>query len=219
MRVLVADSPSIFRFGVRDILRSAGFEVVEASSLQEAVDAATRREPDVALIDQDFRPEGAVALVSRLARACDAHLIVWSFDPDNDVLFAAVRAGASGFLQKDISAHGLIRAIEGLATGEAAFCRSLVTTLLRAVQGYDEQTRARERTAVLSSRELDVLALIAEGARNRQIAGALSISEFTVKRHVQNMLEKLALPSRRAAASLYATAFPAEADQTILRSA
>ena len=82
--------------------------------------------------------------------------------------------------------------------------------MIDALHGLDERARAHERAAVLTSREREVLDLVAQGARNRQIAAALTISEFTVKRHMQNILQKLELPSRRAAATFYRTAFDQE---------
>jgi len=82
--------------------------------------------------------------------------------------------------------------------------------MIDAMHGLDERTRARDRATALSPRELEVLDLVAQGARNKQIAAALVISEFTVKRHVQNILHKLELPSRHAAATFYGTAFGSE---------
>jgi DNA-binding NarL/FixJ family response regulator len=80
----------------------------------------------------------------------------------------------------------------------------------------DERTRARERAGVLSPREREVLGLVAQGARNKQIASTLVISEFTVKRHVQNILQKLELPSRRAATAFYGTAFGPEGARVVV---
>jgi DNA-binding NarL/FixJ family response regulator len=89
--------------------------------------------------------------------------------------------------------------------------------MIEALHGYDEEARARDKAAILSAREREVLDLVSQGARNKQVAAALTISEFTVKRHMQNILEKLELPSRRAAAAFYTTAFTP--DQTEAASA
>ena len=122
-------------------------------------------------------------------------------------MLSAVRAGAHGFLHKEISPEGLVRALRGVVQGEAPMSRDLASLMIDALHGLDERTRAQERAAGLSAREREVLDLVAQGARNKQIASSLVISEFTVKRHVQNILQKLELPSRRAAATFYGTAF------------
>jgi DNA-binding NarL/FixJ family response regulator len=148
--------------------------------------------------------------VQRLSQRCSTYTIVWSFEPTRETVLAAVRSGAHGFLHKEISPEGLVRALRGVVQGEAPLSRDLATLMIDALHGLDERTRARERAGVLSAREREVLDLIAQGARNKQIATALVISEFTVKRHVQNILQKLELPSRRAAATFYRTAFGSE---------
>ena len=207
-RILVADSLRIFRAGVRNLLeRDSDFEVVEAGTLDEVLDAVADQCPDIALIDLDLRPLGGVVAVQKLAKRCSTYMIVWSFEPSRETVLAAVRSGAHGFLHKEISPEGLVRALHGVVQGEAPLSRDLATLMIDALHGQDERTRARERAAVLSSRERQVLDLLAEGARNKQIATLLTISEFTAKRHVQNILQKLELPSRGAAATFYRTAF------------
>jgi DNA-binding NarL/FixJ family response regulator len=99
--------------------------------------------------------------------------------------------------------------LRGVSRGEAPLARDLATLMIGAMHGLEERDRAREKAAALSAREREVLAYVAQGARNRQIAQALFISEFTVKRHMQNILQKLGLPSRRAAAAFYLSAFDA----------
>lgn len=210
-RILVADPLRIFRSGVRNLLaRESDFEVVEADSLDEAYELIVRECPDIALVDLDLPPLGGVAAVQRLARKCSTHMIVWSFEPTRETVLEAVRSGAHGFLHKEISPEGLVRALRGAVQGEAPLSRDLVTLMIDALHGLDERQRARDRIAVLSSREREVLEFMAQGARNKQIAAALTISEFTAKRHVQNILSKLEVPSRRAAGAFYRTAFGAE---------
>jgi len=210
-RILVADSLQIFRSGVRNLLaRESDFEVLEADSLDELLHAIEHDCPDIALIDLELPPAGGVAAVQRLAKRCSTYTIVWSFEPSRETVLAAVRAGAHGFLHKEISPEGLVRALRGAVQGEAPLSRDLASLMIDALHGLDERTRARDRAGVLSSREREVLDLVAQGARNKQIASALTISEFTVKRHVQNILQKLELPSRKAAATFYRTAFGSE---------
>jgi two-component system nitrate/nitrite response regulator NarL len=206
--ILVADSLHIFRAGVRNLLgRESDFDVVEAGSLDEVVHAVSAHCPDIALIDLELPPNGGVEAVQRLARRCSTYTIVWSFEPTRETVLSAVRAGAHGFLHKEISPDGLVRALRGAVRGEAPLSRDLASLMIEALHGDDERTRARDRAVVLSSREREVLDLIAQGARNKQIASVLTISEFTAKRHVQNILQKLELSSRGEAARFYRTAF------------
>jgi DNA-binding NarL/FixJ family response regulator len=196
---------------VRNLLaRESDFEVIEAGSLDEVRQAITHRPPDIALIDLELPPSGGVAAVELLARESAAHTIVWSFEPSPETVLEAVRSGAHGVLRKEITPEGLVRALHGIVQGEAPLSRGLATLMIDALHGDDARTRARERFSNLSTRERQVLDLLAEGAANKQIAALLTISEFTVKRHVQNILQKLELPSRKAAATFHRTAFGAE---------
>jgi DNA-binding NarL/FixJ family response regulator len=208
--VVVADNGPIFRSGVRHLLeRESDFAVSEAETLVELARAVELDAPDIALVDLDLPPSGGVATVARLAPRCQTQMIVWSFEANPDTVLAAVAAGAKGYLHKQISPSGLIRSLRGVVKGEAPLPRDLATLLVAAVHGLEERDRVRDRAVLLSPREREVLALVARGARNRQIAQSLSISEFTVKRHMQNILHKLGVPSRRAAALFYRTAFEA----------
>jgi two-component system, NarL family, nitrate/nitrite response regulator NarL len=208
MRILVADAASLFRAGVRNLLsRESDFEVIEAGDFGDLEQALEATSPDIALIDLELPPDGGVAAVAKVAKEQPAHLIVWSFEPTRETVLAAIRAGADGYLHKEISPRGLIRALRGAIGGEAPISRDLASLMIEALHLLDERMSARERAAVLSAREREVLSCVARGARNRQIASSLFISEFTVKRHMQNILQKLELPSRRAAAAFYASAF------------
>jgi two-component system nitrate/nitrite response regulator NarL len=210
-RILVADPLRIFRSGVRNLLeRESDFDVVEAGSLDDVLDLIAVDCPDIALLDLELPPVGGVAAVKRLARRCSTHMIVWSFEPTRETVLDAVRSGAHGFLHKEITPEGLVRALRGAVQGEAPLSRDLASLMIEALHGLDEKTQARERMSVLSAREREVLEFVAQGHRNKQIAKALTISEFTAKRHVQNILQKLELPSRRAAATFYITAFGVE---------
>jgi two-component system nitrate/nitrite response regulator NarL len=210
-RILIADSLPIFRAGVRNLLsRESEFEVLEAAHLDDVVRLVEADCPDIALIDLGLPPTGGVAAVAKLSATCPTHTIVWSFEASREIVLAAIRAGASGYLHKEISPAGLVRSLRGVVRGEAPLARDLATLMIGALHGLEERDRAREKAAVLSPRERQVLSYVADGARNRQIAQALFISEFTVKRHMQNILQKLGLPSRRAAADFYKSAFEAE---------
>ena len=206
-RILIADAVPIFRTGVRNLLlREGDFDVLEAASLGD-VEQHTADPPEIALVDLELPPSGGIAAASRMSYAGATQTIIWSFAPTRDVVFDAIRSGASGYLHKEISPRGLIRALRGLTAGEAPLARDLAALMISGVHDMEQRADARERVAVLSVREREVLALLATGARNKQIAGRLVISEFTVKRHVQNILQKLGLPTRQAAAGFYRAAF------------
>jgi DNA-binding NarL/FixJ family response regulator len=206
-KILVADPVPIFRTGVRNLLlRESDFEVIEAETLTEIKQLSLEGQPDIALIDSELPPSG-VAAATWLAGEIGTRVVLWSFVSSREAVLAAIRAGASGYLHKEISPQGLVRALRGLIVGEAALARDLAALMIDGLHGLERQANARERASTLSNRELQVLELIAAGARNKQIAMQLVISEFTVKRHVQNILQKLDLSSRHAAGSFYRAAY------------
>jgi DNA-binding NarL/FixJ family response regulator len=186
------------------LLAEEDFIVREAGDRDEVLHSVAATDCDVVLIDFDLPPGGALAVLPDLLVNADAHAIVWSFKPSQENVLSALRHGASGYLHKEIPAGGLIRTLRALAEGEAPLARDLAGAAISAVRGSGD----REVASILTAREREVLALVASGARNRQVAAALEISEFTVKRHVQNILRKLALPSRVEAAAFYRSAFP-----------
>lgn len=215
VRLLVADPLPVVRSGVRALLHlTREFEVVEAGDLDGVLDAAAEACPGLALIDVGLRPTGGIAAVSFLRDRCETRSIVWSLDPSPADVLSAIRAGAVGYLRKDVSPDGLVRSLQGALHGQAPLARDLTAGMIEELHGHERRVHAHDRAATLSRRERDVLELMATGSRNREIAVALAISEFTVKRHVQNILGKLGLRSRRAAAALYVEAF---ADGAALR--
>jgi DNA-binding NarL/FixJ family response regulator len=203
-RVLVADSLSVFRAGVSSVLgRSGGWDVSEASDLDGVHHSMQEHPPEVALIDLGLPPLGGVAAVRALAKTGQTKVIIWSLAAADDIVLTAIRAGAAGCLPKQISPVGLVRALHGTVRGEAPITRGLAGAMIAQLHQLGEREQERRRAASLTAREREVIELLATGARNGQIATALAISEFTVKRHIQNILQKLELPSRRSAAAFY----------------
>jgi two-component system nitrate/nitrite response regulator NarL len=201
-RVCIADGITVFRAGVREVLRrEQDFEVFEALSL-EAFEAVLDSGIDVALIDSALPPNGVHAAIAAAKGRC-SEIVVWSLRPEPEEVLAAVRAGATGYLRKEISSSGLVRSLRGAARGESPLSRDLAALMIDAIHASESNRHVRELAAVLSPREREVLDHVTRGSRNKQIAVALTISEFTVKRHVQNILHKLEVPSRRAAAAFY----------------
>jgi two-component system, NarL family, nitrate/nitrite response regulator NarL len=206
-KVLVADPLAIFRAGVHNLLsRESEFSVVEAAELEDVQTLARTQYPDIALIDLDLPPRGGVEAVRWLGEHCRTRTIAWSFEPQQDAVLAAVLAGASGFLRKDIAPDRLVRSLRGLVAGQAALSHDIATLMINAIHGLASRERTEDRLSALSTRECEVLERVARGALNRQIASELTISEFTVKRHMQNILGKLGYRSRREAGDFYRTA-------------
>jgi DNA-binding NarL/FixJ family response regulator len=201
-RILVADGLSVFRGAVRTILASEpDFDVTEAATTSEVHALAEATPFDLALVDLQLPPNGALEAITRLRRSGDAMVIVWSSAPDRETVLDAIRAGAGGYLSKEIAPDALVRALRGAARGEAPLSRELTTAMVGALQtGHARSTLDESQ---LSAREREVLVHLAAGARNREIAEALTISLYTVKRHVQNIFQKLGVASRGDAAAMY----------------
>jgi two-component system, NarL family, nitrate/nitrite response regulator NarL len=207
-RVLVADSLPLFRAGVRNLLRrESDLEVLEATGSDDAAALLAGGHAEIALIDLDLPPTGGIDLVRQVRSHTRAAMIVWSLEPSRDAVLESIAAGAHGFLHKEISPTGLVRALRGTVNGEAPLTRDMAALMIDAIHTLQARSKALKRAAVLSEREKEVLAHVARGARNREIAEELAISEFTVKRHMQNILQKLDVPSRRAAAAFYVSAY------------
>lgn len=207
VRLLLADSLLIFRAGLRAAWAGEPeVEVLEAADADGLCAVAVSAVPDVALIDLHLPPAGGLDALRRLREVASTPAVVWSFEPTPDVVVAAVRTGACGYLRKEIEPAGLLRAVRGVGRGEAPLPHDLTAALVAEVQLLARLAELRERASALSSRELEVLSLLGTGASNRDIARRLYLSEFTVKRHVQNVLRKLGVRSRRDAAAFHEAA-------------
>jgi DNA-binding NarL/FixJ family response regulator len=195
IRVLIADDHAVVRQGLRTFLDlQEDIEVVgEAADGEEALEAAARLEPDVVLIDLVMpRLDGIEAIRRLRERVPAAKAIVLSSFVDDDKLFPAVRAGAAGYLLKDVQPQDLVEAIRTVHRGGALLHPQVAARLL------EEMTEDP-----LTPREHEVLALIGRGMPNKLIARELSLSEKTVKAHVSSILGKLGVTDRTQAA-LYA---------------
>jgi DNA-binding NarL/FixJ family response regulator len=200
IRVLLVDDQALIRDGLARILGPAdGFQVVgECSDGDEVPDAVARARPDVVLMDLRMRRVDGIEAITRLRADPDppAVLVVTTFDED-ELLWAAISAGASGFLLKDSSAQALVAATRAVAGGGAWFDPAVTPRVLAAYRSVIEPAaRARRRLDQLSAREHDVLALMARGATNGEIASALHLGETTVKTHVGNIFLKLGVRDR-----------------------
>ena len=208
IRVLLVDDQALARAGLKMILGPEdGFEVVgecgDGAAALSTV-AALRRSgggPDVVLMDVRMRGMDGVEATRRLRAKPDGPpvLILTTFD-DDEILSAALRAGAAGFLLKDAPAEDLIRATRTVAEGGAWLDPAVTGRVLAAYRtGAPARAADSARLAALTPRELDVLRLVGRGATNQEIAAALFIGEPTVKSHIGHILDKLELRDRAAA--------------------
>ena len=201
IRVLVVDDQALIRTGFRLILESEDdFEVVgEAGDGEEAIREATRLRPDVVLMDIRMPRLDGVEATRRLVQAGAARvLILTTFDLD-EYLFEAVKAGASGFLLKDVPPDDLVAAVRAVARGDALIQPSMTRRLLDEFAAASKRAPAANppaEMAQLTQREVEVFKELALGRSNAEIAETLFISETTVKTHVAHILTKLGLRDR-----------------------
>ena len=196
IRVLLADDHAVVRQGLRTFLDlQEDLEVVaEAGDGHAAVDAAARTEPDVILLDLVMPQLDGVGALKRLREAGSrARVIVLTSFGDDDKLFAALRAGAAGYLLKDVQPPELVRAIRSAHGGNAPLSPTIAT---RVVEEIAQGGGAPAAVDDLTPRERDVLILIARGRSNKVIALELGVAEKTVKTHVSHILGKLGARSR-----------------------
>jgi DNA-binding NarL/FixJ family response regulator len=202
IRVLIADDHAVVRQGLRTFLElQDDIEVVEeVADGESAVAAAERQAPDVVLMDLAMPGVDGVEAIRRIrAGGTNARVLVLSSFLDDERLFPAVRAGAAGYLLKDVEPHELVRAIRTVHGGEGLLHPAVAARLMEEFADGPPPPSADALTA----REREVLTLIARGLPNKLIARELSISEKTVKAHVSSILGKLGLTDRTQAA-LYA---------------
>jgi len=218
VRVLVVDDQRLMRDGIASLLSiQDGIEVVGmAANGQEALEQALALQPDVILMDVRMPMMDGVAATAQVRRqlpSCQI-LMLTTFD-DEEYVIEALRAGATGYLLKDIPAPDLAQAVQAAYKGiyqlDPVIASKLLTSLTRSGSQYDQMPASlpspaknpagsSSKPADLTEREIEVLRLIAQGATNREIAGALVISEGTVKNHISNILSRLGLRDRTQAA-------------------
>jgi NarL family two-component system response regulator LiaR len=207
IRVAIADDHAVVRQGLRTFLELQGdVEVVgEAVDGEEAVELVARTEPDVVLLDLVMPRVDGIEAIRRIRARCPATriLVLTSFADDHTVL-PAVRAGAAGYLLKDVQPPELVAAIRTVHAGEALLAPTVATMLVEQLATEEEARNGAAADAPagphLTPRELEVLAELARGRANKAIAFELGVSERTVKTHVSNILAKLGFTDRTQAA-------------------
>lgn len=204
IRVLICDDHAMVRQGLTTFLAlQDGIEVAgEAANGEDAIAKASSLRPDVILMDLVMpRVDGIEAIRRIRAGSPDARIIVLTSFAEDDQIFPAIRAGATGYLMKDVSPRELAKAIRMASNGEPLLHPEVARRLMRQVA--TPASAPPEAVARLTARETEVLRLIAGGRSNKEIALDLTLSEKTVKTHVSNVLQKLGLADRTQAA-LYA---------------
>lgn len=201
-RLIVADDHPLFRQGVITSLQMMpDLQVVgQADSADEAVRLVREELPDVVLLDVTM-PGGGIEAARKITAACPAtRIVMLTVSEDEDDLLAAMKAGASGYVLKGVSARELADVVRTVSTGDVYVAPSLAFSLLREMS----QPRPSDPLAELSARERQVLELVAGGLSNQEIGAKLGLAEKTVKHYMTNILTKLQVRSRVEAAVLAA---------------
>jgi DNA-binding NarL/FixJ family response regulator len=198
IRVLVVDDQALMRTAFRTILGHAGIEVVgEAASGDEAIDEARRLVPDVVLMDVRMPGRDGLSATSVLASLAEAPrvLVLTTFDLD-DYVYGALRAGAAGFLLKNAAPEDVVRAVESVAAGDNVLDPTVTGRVMARFARRPPPSGSRRAIDSLTEREKDVLALLARGLNNAEVAASLNVSEATAKTHVSRLLTKLGVRDR-----------------------
>jgi DNA-binding NarL/FixJ family response regulator len=198
-RVLIADDHAPTRAGVRMALEHGGCDVcAEVANATDAVTAAVRERPDVCLIDIDMPGNGLRAVVGIVSRLPGVRVVMLTVSQNSEDLFDALRAGAAGYLLKDMDPGDLAPAVRAAARGEAALPGSLTARLIEEFRhrGSRRTLTVADRRVDLTPREWDVLELHADGLSTAQMAHRLGLSEVTIRRHMSGLMHKLDVASR-----------------------
>ena len=202
IRVLIADDQALFRRGLYVVLGTEeNIEVVaEAEDGEQAIAKAEEMAPDVVLMDVRMPRVNGIEAAQRIRELLPStKILMLTVSDEEDDLYEAIKAGANGYLLKEISVEEVATAIRSVVQGQSLISPSMASKLLNEFNSLARQAAEKKEqlpAPVLTARELEVLKLVARGMSNRDVADQLYISENTVKNHVRNILEKLHLHSR-----------------------
>jgi NarL family two-component system response regulator LiaR len=205
VRAIIADDDPFARKMIKEALQRAGMIVIaEAHNGRQAVDLARHYEPDVVLMDVVMPELDGIAATRRIVKENPQQLVVILTTTDDDEIgLLGLRAGAAGFLAKDVDIDVLPQALRGVLSGEAAISRRMSMRLVEQLRRAPEGTSGlRPVKSPLTAREWEVIDLVAEGRTNDQIANVLVLSSETVRSHVKNILRKLDARSREEAVAI-----------------
>lgn len=202
IRVLIVDDHEVVRLGLTALFNQASdIQVVgQAADVEPAIEAAAKLKPNVVVMDVRL-PGGSGVDACRAIRAQDPaiQVIMLTSYSDDEALFSAVMAGAAGYVMKQIGSHDLVNAIRTVAKGGSLLDPQVTGKVLERVR---RQAQARDKGAELTDQERRILALIAEGKTNKEIAAEVYLSEKTVRNYVSHLLAKLEVGNRAEAAAL-----------------
>jgi DNA-binding NarL/FixJ family response regulator len=201
LRLLLVDDHALFREGLIALLSyQDDFTVVgEAEDAEQGIALARALTPDIVLMDIELPGENGVSAARQLKLELpDVTVVMLTVRDDSETLFEAIRAGAQGYLVKNVRSRELLEQLRGLARGEAAISRRMATRILEEIRGQVTPLGPEEE---LTARELDVLELVAARLSNAEIAERLVVSEHTIKNHMKSILAKLHLRTRHQAAA------------------
>jgi DNA-binding NarL/FixJ family response regulator len=201
IRVIIADDHALFRRGLQMVLESEDdIEVLaEAGDGDEAVQLATEHMPDLILMDVRMPSHGGIEATREIKdNVPHTKILMLTISDEEEDLYDAIKAGASGYLLKEISIEEVAEAIRKVHAGQSLISPSMASKLLTEFASMAKKDEEKQQMPAprLTDREMEVLTLVAQGLNNRDIAKELFISENTVKNHVRNILEKLHLHSR-----------------------
>ena len=203
IRILLVDDHEIVRLGLKALLsRYPHFDVIaEARDAQEALEQTLRFQPDIVVMDIRLPGKNGIQATREIIETCPGtKVIMLTSHADDDVLFDAISAGASGYVLKQIGSDDLVRALETVGRGESMLDPALTQKVFQRVR--ESARRAEdEYFAALTEQELNILSLITEGLTNREIAERVFLSEKTVRNYVSSILSKLDQSSRAEAAA------------------
>ncbi|HEX2852093.1 MAG TPA: response regulator transcription factor [Opitutaceae bacterium] len=206
IRILLVDDSELVRRGIKTVINSqpgSAMRVVgEAGTVAEAISESSRLKPDIVLLDIRL-PDGTGFDACRkiLERLPATRIVVLTSHSNDAFVYEAVTAGVHGYLMKEVDPAGLIQALEDVAAGRSILGADITTRVLRLIRGGQAQGQSPD-ISTLSPQERRVLALVADGKTNKQIAEQLELSENTVKNYLVNVFEKLQV-KRRAQAAIY----------------
>jgi len=199
LSVALIDDQTLVRKGIRGLLElSETVEVVaEADDGDQAVELISEHRPDVVLMDMRMpRMNGAEATAALMAAGHDVPVIILTTFDDHEHVLEGIRAGAKGYLLKDVSLENLIRAIESVAAGETMIQPAITEALLKGLSRQGGEFESADMPEPLTPKETEVIRLMAGGYSNREISEALHKSEGTIKNHVSNILAKFGVRDR-----------------------
>lgn len=199
INVFLVDDQTLVRQGIRSLLSLAeGIDVVaEAADGQQAVERIPQVKPDVVLMDMRMPVMSGLEALQAMSKAgtLPPTIILTTFD-DDDLVLAGIKAGAKGYLLKDVSLEQLVSAIQAVAQGGSLMQPAITQRLLSGMEHIRNEFVSLDRPDPLTERETEILRLMASGFSNKEIANSLGVAEGTIKNHVSNILSKLGVRDR-----------------------